>query len=126
MIKLCMFCLYQVTFSPLSGGSYEAVVAVYAHLVVSSSMESNKPVANVILKGIAEEPQIEIQTTSSGPGNYSQCNETRCSPDYIINILIKGAVLISVYIIIAETKQKCLFWRHPIVSGFALKRNSTV
>ena len=67
----------QVTFSPSSGGSYEAVVAVYAHLVVSSSTEIDKPVANVIVKAVAEEPQIEIQTASlSGsceliPSKYS-------------------------------------------------------
>ena len=58
----------QVTFSPSSGGSYEAVVAVYAHLVVSSSLETNKPVANVILKAVAEEPRLEIQTASSHSG----------------------------------------------------------
>lgn len=54
-----------MTFSPSSGGSYEAVVAVFAHLVVSSSTEIDKPVANVVVKAVAEEPRIEIQTASS-------------------------------------------------------------
>jgi hypothetical protein len=49
----------------MSGGRYEAVVAVYAHLVVSSSStEIDKPVANLVVKAVAEEPQIEIQTPS--------------------------------------------------------------
>ena len=59
-----------MTFSPRTGGRYEAVVAVFAHLVVSSSSaETDKPVASVVVKATAEEPQLEIQTSSlSGSG----------------------------------------------------------
>ena len=60
----------QVTFSPHSGGRYEAVVAVFAHLVVSSSSAgTDQPVASIVVKATAEEPQLEIQTSSlSGSG----------------------------------------------------------
>ena len=44
-------------------------MAVHAHLVVSSPVESNKPLANVILKGVAEESGLEVQTTSSIVGD---------------------------------------------------------
>ena len=65
------FFAIQVTFSPRCGGSYEAVVAVFAHLVVNSSTESDRPVASVVVKAVAEEPQVEIETTSlSGLGEY--------------------------------------------------------
>ena len=45
-------------------------MAVFAHLVVSSSSaETDKPVASVVVKATAEEPQLEIQTSSlSGSG----------------------------------------------------------
>lgn len=59
----------QVTFSPRTGGSYEAVVAVFAHLVVSSSSAgTDQPVASIVVKATAEEPQLEIQTSLSGSG----------------------------------------------------------
>ena len=56
--------LFQVTFAPTSAGSYEAVVAVYAHLVVSAPQDFTKPIANVVLKGIAEDPRLAVQTSS--------------------------------------------------------------
>ena len=62
------FFTLQVTFSPRCGGSYEAVVAIFAHLVVNSSTESDRPVASVGVKAVAEEPQIEIETSLSGLG----------------------------------------------------------
>ena len=44
-------------------------MAIFAHLVVNSSTESDRPVASVVVKAVAEEPQIEIETTSlSGLG----------------------------------------------------------
>ena len=53
-----------MTFSPGSSGSYEAVVGVYANLVVNSFSETDQPVASVVMKGVAEEPRVEIQTFS--------------------------------------------------------------
>ena len=55
---------FQVTFAPTTAGSFEAIIAVYAHLVVSSPQDTNKPIANVILKCKAEEPRLEVQTSS--------------------------------------------------------------
>ena len=78
-----------MTFSPSSGGSYEAVVAIYAHLVVSSSIETDRPVANVVVKAIAGEPQVEIQTSSSsGSGTSFVTFLARVCPyNYSINCL---------------------------------------
>ena len=76
----------QVTFSPNSGGSYEAVVAIYAHLVVSSSSETDRPVANVVVKAVAGEPQVEIQTSSSnGSGtSFAKLFWLECVPIIIL------------------------------------------
>ena len=41
------------------------MVAVHAHLVVSAPQDSSKPIANIVLKAIAEEPRLCVRTSSS-------------------------------------------------------------
>ena len=61
-------------------------MAVFAHLVVNSSMESNRPVASVVVKAVAEEPQVEIETTSlSGLGKCPAVESMYgCNQEYIL------------------------------------------
>ena len=66
-----------MVFSPSLPGNYEALVTVHAHLVVSSPLESSKPVANVVMKGIAEEPRLEVRTSSAAGGFESEAGGGR-------------------------------------------------
>lgn len=50
----------QVTFAPLSPGSYEGVVMVRAMLVVSSEHDRDALTASIILKALAEKPKLEV------------------------------------------------------------------
>ena len=76
-------------------------MAVYAHLVVNSATETDKPVANVVVKATAEEPQIEIQTTSlSGSGELLWGKVC-----YEINVGTKGCVLISCLVPSTEIRE---------------------
>ena len=84
---------FQVTFAPTSAGSYEAVVAVYAHLVVSAPQDSTKPIANVILKGIAEDPRLAVQASSSArdEGNGATLDGGVSSPSLDYGVLVGGS-----------------------------------
>ena len=47
-------------------------MAVYVHLVVSAPQDSTKPLANIILKGIAEDPRLDVQMSSSASELHKQ------------------------------------------------------
>lgn len=84
--------LFQVTFAPTSAGSYEAVVAVYAHLVVSAPQYSTKPIANVILKGVAEDPRLAVHTSSRTGEEEDGATRDRgvSSPSLDYGVLVGG------------------------------------
>lgn len=57
----------QVTFHPGIPGNYEAVLWVYANMMTGSGHGQEAPIAcqSLVLKSVAEHPQVELSTTGS-------------------------------------------------------------
>lgn len=59
---------FKVTFTPHTAGSYEAVLQVWAQLVVGGEGDGRKASSvssRVILKALAEEPKLEVRSIFS-------------------------------------------------------------
>ena len=74
---------FKVTFTPHTAGSYEAVLQVWAQLVVGGEGDGRKASSlssRVILKALAEEPKLEVRSISS---QSSLVTQNLLSVDYV-------------------------------------------
>ena len=78
----------QVMFVPKAAGNYEAVLSVFARLVVSEK-DPDHPVATVILKAVAEDPKLEIRTAHPG-SRASSSVHTSHPPVLDYGVLVGG------------------------------------
>lgn len=84
-------------FAPVSAGSYEAIVAVHAHLVVSSALDSSSPLANVVLMGVAEDPMLEVQPSRPSSSTYGEQisgEKERVEPSSSSTLMLDYGVLV--------------------------------